>query len=251
MDNPVPPPEGGSKDVLQNAAAESARRIAWVQEKIADARYRPFPPPTVWAGRADLIRSAKEVFGLGDEIEAASLIDLAVTELFAGGGDAKHVSKRLMLMRISGIRQIILRAIRDGRKEATFKFEINPEDPKSVIRMPVKEKITEGTDMAAVGRLIEIEMFTARLEGLAEESGEGLTSAASNFRELDELAARSMAQQMRERKIEDLPAAAQLRIVQAVTETIDRAAGRAPVRMIESRVVEPAPKGRKTKKERE
>jgi hypothetical protein len=167
-----------------------------------------------------VIQGAMEVFGLTDQADAARLVDLACDELFSKAGTRKDVAKRLVLMRIADIRQIVRKAIRDGRKEMTYKFEEGKE-PGTVRKVPVKEKIYEGTDMAAVGRLLAVEEFECRVLDLFADEGSGVDDVAALFEELEKnVAAKrgSMAQRARDMPIEQLHEAGQLQVIAAVRQ---------------------------------
>lgn len=169
-------------DPLNLAGAERAAEVAWAQEQISQACFVPKLPPKAWAGRDEIIAGVAEQFGV-KLVDAASVVDEA-SLLLCGHelDDQAPALKRTMLVRLIGIRKLILKAIGDGRRESQYKTDPDPNNPNKRIKFLFKEKHYHGIDMAAIGRLLEVERAIADLQGL-----KGPEEAVATLSVLDEL----------------------------------------------------------------
>jgi hypothetical protein len=161
-----------SSDVatIESAREHIDRRVEWAIRMIADQCWTPKTPPLDWAGRDEIITMAREKYRF-DRAAAAEFIDHVAAELAIDQFADAEMLRRLAIMRAIGIRQLILRAMRDGRRETHFEFEkrTGPDggDP-TFVRVPVKEKVYTGSDMAQVAQLREIDKTLADLLGVSD-----------------------------------------------------------------------------------
>jgi hypothetical protein len=208
-------------DILKFAESETAARTQWVKDEIAAACHPACPPPAVWYGRDDVIRGLAERFSIS-EIEAATAVDLACEQLATPDHqDYLRVSRKLMRMRLVSTRQLILRAIKEGRRESQFKVN---EDTDTKRWVPFKEKRYHGIDMAAIGRLIEVDNALARLDGL--DGTVETESSISILEELDQVldagtkrrVVLSLAQRVKNKTITDLSPEGKRRLDAAIEE---------------------------------
>ena len=159
--------DNAAPDGLILANAESLAYVAWCQEQIAENCYVVRLPPKPWAGRDDLVNKCSRNFRISDLLIASNAVDQAVLGMWhRQGDDPANFLKQAMRLRLQGIRQLILEAMKNGRREQTFKYEPHPDDPMKLIEMKMKEKRYVGTDMAAVDKLLAVERVLADLEGL-------------------------------------------------------------------------------------
>lgn len=176
------PADEPERDILRFAETEWASRVEWAKDQIASECYVPLLPPKIWAGRDDIITGCAEQFRINLS-DAAKAVDAAAMDLcLLERDDPSPALKRTMLMRLVGIRKILAQAMKDGRSEMQYKWEPDPDggEPKKV---PFKEKKFVGVDMAAIGRLLEVERNIAELQGL--KGPEDATASLSIIDELD------------------------------------------------------------------
>lgn len=163
----------------------------YVQEKLAYHDLRPVKPPLPWAGRSDIIEDARQHFG-GSYSDAAQLVDLAVLHLWDkerdGGGDASPVKLDLLLLRLKDLRKIARRALTEVRKETTYVYDKNPNNENQLIERMAKEKRYTGVDLAALGKLMELEGMIAQLQslGVKKAGGGSFDAIAAIFAQMDE-----------------------------------------------------------------
>ena len=237
-------PEPATDLATRLATVEMAARAAYCQEQIAESCHVPPEPPAPWAGRDDLVKGCAKQFGI-TRAEAGLAVDGAVAELWAKQvADPVPVMKRLMLLRFKAYRQLVLNAIRNGRKEETFQYkplgELDPKvtptnllggDPTMLVEIKVREKRYTGVDMSAVNQLLAIERCIAELEGLNGKSSDGALNVVGKFfAGLDELAQRqrekqladaepaSLAHRAKSRGIADLDPDGRKRVLASVLE---------------------------------
>lgn len=228
---------GPQGDVVNWVAAEMVARVEWVREKIADACYEPTPAPQSWAGRADIISTAMrsvEAGGLGlTSLEAASAVDLAVTDLWAADhADDLHVQRRLSMMRLRAMRQLVLKSMQDGCVETTYGYEPHPTEEGKLVERRLKEKRYRGITMAQVGMLKDIELAMEQLAGMHDRNAGSDTNILARMMEqwkrmreggpattkVDDIKGNSLAARLRNAPLDQLPAAGQERIAEMVHE---------------------------------
>jgi hypothetical protein len=229
-------PSEAPSDLIGWAAEELAARIEWVRSEIADKCYQP-APSGAWAGRGDLINAIIDKTWNLTLIQAAQLVDAAVAADFAfDRPDDSAAQKQYSLMRLKGIRNLILKAMKEGRKEITYKME---ERNGTIVRIPFKEKVYKGIDMAAIAQLRETERAIQELLGLTETKNltqhNTLQIIMEQSRKKDEGKGKkgSMAAEAKNRPPEELleDPGAQERMLAAISEIEAR-----PVKKVKSKV---------------
>lgn len=234
-------------DVLILANAESLAYVAWCQEQIAEGCYVVQLPPKPWAGRDDIVNKLSRQFGITDLLVASNAVDQAVLGMWnRSGEDPSNFDKQAMLLRIQGIRQLILQAIKNGRRETTYKYEPHESDPMKLIEMKMKEKRYIGTDMAAVDKLLAVERLIAELKGLWGDGKKlGVDIIDQFFAGLDNLkeknkaeddaeeqAGASRALRAKNRKLTGPLSESQTRLLTSIVQPAEPKSGEVPVTVV-------------------
>lgn len=166
---------GPPADAIGWATGEVLARKAWIKDYIAENMLETRLAPEPWAGRVELVNEVTKKWS--DQgvtpIEAASLVDAAVLDMWAANKpDDRVIQKLQMFSRIRTLRQLTMRAITEGRREVTYTFDYlpHPTDPSKKIKRktPTKEKEYKGLEMGHVRQLLAIEATLMELLGLAE-----------------------------------------------------------------------------------
>lgn len=224
-------------DALELANAESMAYVAWCQQQIAESFYVVQLPPKPWAGRDDLINAASRNFDNPDLLVMSNAVDQAVLGMWnRQKEDPYNFQKQAMLLRAQGIRQLILQAIKNGRKESTYQYKPLKNDGTKLVETKVKEKRYVGTDMAAVDKLLAVERLIAELQGLyGDPQKTGGDIVERFFQGLDDLQKNKIA------AVEDQDGVTSSRALKAKNRAMDGKISPANHRLLESIITQNAP----------
>jgi hypothetical protein len=155
--------------------AETADRIQWIVEQIADAGLVVGPLGVPFAGRAKLAEETAIYFEVS-RAEAERMIDLAHADLVGQAeGMPAHVERRLLQARLQIVRRHLLKSMGRPRRQIVNKIvvEETEDGEEEVKRVPVEETVKDGLDVNAVRLLIDIEGMIAKLNHLDEPQANG------------------------------------------------------------------------------
>jgi hypothetical protein len=179
-------------DALASMSPETAERMSFALEKIADLVLEPGTDlDAPWPGREEVIDKvvrkytpareeglpAPEPFPRDAAAEIVRLAHIKLLALAAGKGRSSKDALRVLAMeRLKMIRRIVLRCM-ESSKEVTYKWEKvdeqkgdsrDPNHRPKMVRLPFKEKEIPPDFGAVAGHLVAIELAMAKLQGLED-----------------------------------------------------------------------------------
>lgn len=200
-------PTPADANVIFQIEQENRERIEWALEEIADNCLKP-SPGRQWAGYETIIASLVRKFAITID-EAKLVVQQAVESLASTPDDVGQ--RELTLLRLRRIRQILMTTMAQPIVETRYTFQPSPDDPKKMIKIHSREKITTGLQDAKVRLLLIVEKMMLEARGL--DDGRNADPIETLYTQMVEQdgdgkvkKSKSLTQRLKMSQISDLPA---------------------------------------------